>query len=179
MLGAQVAVAVADAAGRGARLQLRRRRARNASVKRASAADPARELAVGRELEQRLDVLVQRCVQRRGRARGVARAACGVELGEPPADRDERRVGHAAVRNARRERPVLVEPAHLDDVVDGVGMVRGRERHALRGRDTALTRDTRRGASRRLSRTSSSHICAAALDGPVVDERQRTGFLSL
>ena len=94
-------------------------------MKRASSVDLACELAIRRELEQRVGVLGQGVLQGGGGVAGIALGRAGMEVRERPADRDERGVGHAAVAHARGERPRLVEAAHLDHVVDRVRVVHG------------------------------------------------------
>ena len=179
VLGAQVAVAVADVTGGGSRLQLGAMCGEEHVREAGECRVPAREVRVGGELDERLGVLVERLPQRGGGVDAVACRGRGVELGESPADRDERRVGHAAVGDARPERAGLVEPAHLDHVVDGPGVVLGRERDAVGGRDDGLDAEVHaRGEPAVQPDLLAAHL-PAALDGAVVEEREPHRLLEL
>ena len=86
----------------------------------------------------------------------------------------------AAVRHARRERSSLVEPAHLDHVVDRVGMARGRERHLSGGgRHDRSGPEVHVGGEAPVEPDLLLAHRPAAGRGPVVDERQRDGLLEL
>ena len=138
VLGAKVAVTITDAPGRDTKPELATAGGEEGTREAGQPRDLARERAVRRELEQRVDVLAQGVLQGGGRVRAVALRHRVVELREPPADRDERRVRHAAVGHARRECPRLIEATHLDHVVDRVRVVRGCERDAARHGDDRL-----------------------------------------
>ena len=162
VLGAQVPMAVADAAGAARASRSPRRAAKNASGEAGERGGPAREVTIGREREQRVRVLRERGVRARRSHPHASRQRPrrAWNSASRAADRLELAAADAAARHEGSERRSLVEAAHLDHVVDGI---RGRPTGASAAPPSGVARTARTpryrsGARRRLSRTSSSHI---------------------
>jgi hypothetical protein len=179
VLGAQVAVAVADAAARGSCLELGATRREEGLREASERADLAGELGVGRRCEQRVDVLGERRVERGRRVSTLGDVGLGVEVGEAAADRGQRGVVLAAVRDVCREGARLVEPPHLHHMVDRIGCAGGGELHALRGRDDGPRAEVDVGREPAVEAHLLLAHRAPSVRGSVVDERQHDRLLEL
>ena len=123
VLGAQVAVALADEALGGAGRQLGPEADERHAAEASERGEPRGRSACGRERGQRL------FDHRRQRRAAVGLAGrIGVKAGDRPTGGDEVGRARSSGLEPRAERRALVEAAHLDRVLDGAGI--GLERDA-------------------------------------------------